>query len=723
MEAKTKDLLLEIGLEEMPARFVRGAVNQLGDKVQALLESARIAYGALHVYATPRRLAVLVEDVALRGTDIHDEVKGPSRKIAQDAAGNWSKAALGFARSQGVDPATLTFKELGGVEYIYAARVQAGVETANILPDGLKNLITGMSFPKNMRWGSYELKFVRPIRWLVALFGEDVIPFEITDVKTGRRSRGHRFLGSGETEFARPSDYVDALRREYVLVDIAEREALIVAQIEALAASKGWTVHIQEDLREEVLFLVEWPTALYGAFSEEFLSIPKAVLITSMREHQRYFPVLDAAGNLLPYFVTVRNGDSVHIDEVARGNEKVLRARLSDAKFFYEEDQKLTIDACLAKLENIVYQVELGSVADKVRRIEAITKQLVRWLAFTPAEKEEALRAAHISKFDLVTQMVYEFPELQGTMGEDYARRLGETEYVAVAIDEHYQPRYAGDSAPSTKFGAVVALADKIDTIVGSFSLGKIPTGSQDPYALRRQASGILQIIMAHNMPITLAELFRLALLVYSVGPAFVNSTSETSKPDFAGMPAEQPVVPNANWDTVRTELENFFLLRVKNVLLSEQNVRHDIVDAVLATDFLDLRRAVLRASTLSLYVQGDRTADFKLVVDALTRVNNLAQKAEGTQVANPALFVLPAEQSLYDAWSKLGPLTEEAMARDDYAAALDHLAALKEPINAYFNDVMVMDQDAQIKANRLAQLKQIADVSSKIADFGKLVW
>ncbi|WP_245237545.1 glycine--tRNA ligase subunit beta, partial [Paenibacillus ihuae] len=403
----SKDILFEIGLEEIPARFIRAAMEQLQDKTAKWLEASRIEHSGVTAYATPRRLAVLVKDAAEKQADISEEVKGPSRKIALDASGEWSKAALGFARSQGVSPDQFTFKELAGVEYIYATKNSDGVETSSLLAEGLTGIVSSMSFPKNMRWGAYDFKFVRPIRWLVALFGQEIINLEITGVQAGNVSRGHRFLGA-ETVITEPAAYVEIMRAQHVLVDVKERETLILDQINKLAAEKEWTIAIKEDLLEEVLFLVETPTVLFGTFDPSFLNIPQEVLITSMREHQRYFPVFDAAGKLLPFFVTVRNGNAESLDVIAKGNEKVLRARLSDAKFFYEEDQKLQISDALAKLETIVYQVELGSVGDKVRRIRAIADKLAAKLELSQSAAAEVSRTADICKFDLVTQMVGE---------------------------------------------------------------------------------------------------------------------------------------------------------------------------------------------------------------------------------------------------------------------------------------------------------------------------
>ncbi|MBP2111813.1 glycine--tRNA ligase subunit beta [Paenibacillus silagei] len=692
----SKDILFEIGLEEIPARFIRAAMEQLKDRTAKWLEASRISHQGVSAYATPRRLAVLVKDAAERQEDVSEEVKGPSRKIALDASGEWSKAALGFARSQGASPEQFTFKELAGVEYIYVTKNSTGIETASLLSEGLAGIVNSMTFPKNMRWGAYDFKFVRPIRWMVALFGQEIIDLEITGVKAGNVSRGHRFLGE-EAVIAEPAAYVEALRSQHVMVDVKEREELILSGIHKLAEEKSWKIAIKEDLLEEVLFLVETPTVLFGTFDPAFLNIPQEVLITSMREHQRYFPVFGEDGKLLPFFVTVRNGNAVSLDVIAKGNEKVLRARLSDAKFFYEEDQKLQINDALAKLENIVYHEELGSVGDKVRRIRAIADRLAVKLELSSEAAAEVSRTADICKFDLVTQMVGEFPELQGTMGEDYARKAGEAEQVSKAVFEHYQPRFAGDAVPSTQAGLVVSLADKIDTIVGCFSIGIIPTGSQDPYALRRQAAGIVQIVLEHQLSLSLQEIFAAALEVHE------------------SFRTEKHFTPE-----LRITLYEFFGLRVKR-LLADNNVRYDVVDAALAAGFDDIVDVVSRSLALMNAVTDQ--ADFKITVDSLTRVSNLAAKAPESAVIDPALLKEEAEQKLYSTWQSIHEPYRAALASRHAAEALQILSGLEAAVTGFFDSVMVMAEDEAVRSNRLALLAGIYTDSKLFADFGKLVW
>lgn len=689
----SRTLFLEIGTEEMPARFVVGACEQLKEKVEKWLGANRISYGEVVSYETPRRFAVMVKGVNEQQEDINEELRGPAKKIAVDENGEWTKAALGFARGKGLTPEDLYLQEVGGVEYVFARKHQAGQPTADLLPQ-LQELITGLSFPKNMRWGAYDLRFVRPIRWLVALFGTDVIPMEITGIKAGKETQGHRFLGR-PVQIEKPEDYVSALAEQYVLVDPAERKQRILAQIKDLETEKGWTVPIDEGLLDEVIHLVEYPTVLYGSFEEEYLEIPQEVLVTSMREHQRYFPVQNDNGDLLPHFITVRNGDERDLATVARGNEKVLRARLSDARFFYQEDQKLKIEDALARLENVVFHEELGTIGDKIRRIQEVATAIGGAAKLSAAETEKLQRAAAISKFDLVTQMVYEFPELQGIMGERYARLAGEDETVARAIFEHYLPRFAGDRLPETNEGAVLSIADKLDTVVGCFAIGIIPTGSQDPYALRRQAAGIVQILLDKQLPISLDELFETALSILD-GKSLLKRDKEEIKKD----------------------LYEFFALRLKN-LLQEQQVRYDVIDAVLSADATRVTEIVARAQVLMSAVAHE---NFKGIVESFNRVNNLAQKATSKEV-DTSLFETQAERDLWTAFTAAKQEGQELLERQDFARALDRMADLKLSIDAFFDNVMVMVENEKVKVNRLALLASIAAFVFQLADFSKIVF
>ena len=685
-----RDLLVEVGLEEMPARFVAQTAAQFKEKVEKWLAAERIPFDQITALETPRRFAVLINGLAEKQPDRNEEAKGPARKIAQDEAGNWSKAALGFARSNNVEADQLYYKEVNGIEYVHARKSEAGKATTDLLPQ-LGDVITSMNFPKNMRWGARDLKYVRPIRWLVALFGEELVSLEVAGVKSGRVSRGHRFLGA-EVEISKPGEYVSKLAEQHVLVNPEERRSIIVEQIKRMEQEKGWNIPMDEGLLDEVVHLVEYPTALYGTFEEEFLTIPREVLVTSMREHQRYFPVEDAKGQLLNHFVTVRNGDSRALENVAKGNEKVLRARLSDARFFYVEDQKLTIDSCLKRLETIVFHEELGTIGDKVRRVRKTAGQIGAKLGVSQEEAKQVDRIAEISKFDLVTNMVGEFPELQGIMGEDYARKAGESELVASGVFEHYLPRFAGDKMPVSAQGAIVSMADKLDTIVGCFTIGIVPTGSQDPYGLRRMAAAIVSILVERDWQLSLDQLWDAALETYAAQGV-----------------TKRPI------EEVKKDLVDFFALRLKNVL-QENHVRYDVIDAVLSADLTQVPDLLAKAKALMAAVEDE---EFKLIVEQFNRVNNLAQKAEADQV-DEALFAEEVERALYQSYLSV---SQEVSALADQEKVLGTLSTLREPIKAFFDQVMVMAEDQAVRANRLGLLLRLSRLIFGYADFAKIVF
>ncbi len=595
-----RDLLLEIGLEELPAQYVLRSEKQLAERVTNFLTEARVQFGAITVYSTPRRLAVLVKDVEENQQDLTETLRGPAKKIAQDAEGNWSKAAAGFARGRGLSVDDLYFAEEKGVEYVFADRHESGQPTSTLLP-ALEDVVRGMTFPKNMKWGTSSLRYMRPIRWLVALFGAEQIDFEIEGVKTGNVTRGHRFLSKGDVVITEPAAYAETLEREFVVASYEERKGRIERQIEELASEQGWTVPLDASLLEEVTNLVEWPTALFGEFDARYLELPEEVLITTMKEHQRYFPVY-IGETLQNYFVTVRNGNAEHLQNVARGNEKVIRARLADAVFFYEEDQKTKIDEQLVRLDRIVFHEKLGTTGDKVRCVEQLAGTLA---PLFQADAAKVARAGAIHKFDLVSQMVYEFTELQGVMGEKYALQQGEDKEVAAAIREHYMPRFAGDDSPATPTGAVLALADKLDSIAAFFGIGMIPSGSQDPFALRRQAQGVVQILADWKIALPLDKLLS----------QVVDSQLQAGLYD-------------ADKEQVKAQLEDFFMLRLK-YRLQERHVRYDVIDAVLTTG-LAIDRLDARADA----VQAMLTSEAKTLIEQLTRVVNIAKKARpGTSI------------------------------------------------------------------------------------------
>ena len=684
-----RDLLLEIGLEELPARFVTASMKQLSDKVQKWLTEKAIEFGEVEAFSTPRRLAILVKDVEESQKDIEEEAKGPAKKIALDSEGNWSKAALGFVRGQGMTSEDIYFKELKGVEYAHVNKFIKGQPTVQLLSE-LAEIISGMTFPKNMRWANQELRFVRPIKWLIALFGNDIVPFSIADVETGRETKGHRFLGDSAI-IEQPERYEDTLKEQFVMADPDKRRQVILDQIKELEQEKGWIIPVDEDLLEEVNNLVEYPTVLFGHFEEEFLELPSEVLITSMKEHQRYFPVKDKDGKLLAFFVTVRNGDDHHLDKVSKGNEKVLRARLSDAAFFYKEDQKKEISAALKKLDSIVYHEEIGTLAEKTARVTAVTGVLADALNLK-AEKEMALRAAEIAKFDLVSHMVYEFPELQGYMGEKYALLKGETKEVAAAINEHYMPRHADDNVPPSVIGAVVSLAEKIDTLSSFFAIGVIPTGSQDPYALRRQASGVVQILAEKKWNISLEELIVIGL---------------------KGL--ESKGILKRDLEDVKSDMFTFFKARVKH-LLQEQQIRYDLIDAVLVNEIGYIHSIVERAHVLD--AKKDE-AGFKESLEALSRVMNIAVKCDNKVTVDPTFFENDQEKALYEKYQNVAIRYTESK---DENERFEQLISLQSEIESYFENTMVMADDEAIRSNRLSLMKEISDLVAGFAAMNKII-
>ncbi|MEJ9229026.1 glycine--tRNA ligase subunit beta [Peribacillus butanolivorans] len=684
-----RDLLLEIGLEEMPARFVTASMKQLSDKVQKWLKEKAIEFGAVEAFSTPRRLAILVKDVSESQKDIEEEAKGPAKKIALDSEGNWSKAALGFVRGQGMTAEDIYFKELKGIEYAHVNKFIKGQPTSQLLSE-LQEIISGMTFPKNMRWANQDLRFVRPIKWLIALFGNEVVPFSIADVETGRETKGHRFLGEVAMIEA-PEQYEATLRDQFVMANPDKRRSVILEQIKSLEQEKGWIIPVDEDLLEEVNNLVEYPTVLFGHFEEEFLELPAEVLITSMKEHQRYFPVKDQDGKLLAFFVTVRNGDDRHLEKVSKGNEKVLRARLSDAAFFFKEDQKKEIADALKKLDSIVYHEEIGTLAEKTARVTAVTGVLADALNLK-AEKDLALRAAEIAKFDLVSHMVYEFPELQGYMGEKYALLKGEAKEVAAAINEHYMPRHADDNVPPSVIGAVVSIAEKIDTLASFFAIGIIPTGSQDPYALRRQASGVVQILAEKKWNISLEELITLGL---------------------KGL--ESKGLLKRDLEEVKADMFTFFKARVKH-LLQEQQIRYDLIDAVLIDEIGFIHSLVERAHVLD--AKKDE-AGFKESLEALSRVMNIAVKCDHKVTVDPNAFENEQEKALYEKYQTVALRYAESRKEKE---RFEHLISLQSEIESYFENTMVMADDEAIRNNRLSLMKEISDLVSGFAAMNKII-
>ena len=680
-----KDLLFEIGAEEIPAGFMPNILGQLKTLAETKLNDAHLPFESIATYGTPRRLALIVKGLADTSAEISERHKGPSASIAYDADGNPTKAAIGFARGKGLDVADLVVED----GYIYAETKTAGVPAKDIVTDMLPQLITGLNFPKSMHWGNLDAKFVRPVRWLVALLDEDVIPVEFATVKSGNVTRGHRFLGADEITIKNAASYVDTLKENFVMVDQDARRELISKQLHDIAASKNASIVWDDDLLEEINYLVEWPTALCGGFEESYLALPDAAIITPMKDHQRYFPLVDQDGKLLPMFLTVRNGSDHSIEVVQAGNERVLRARLDDAKFFFNEDRKKPLIDRQDGLTKIVFQEGLGNLADKTERLLTLGRVFSEECELHEDARVVLERATELAKTDLTTGMVTEFTELQGVMGKEYALLDGESPEVAEAIFEQYLPRFAGDVLPQTEAGKVLSIIDKIDNIVATFSRGLIPTGSQDPYALRRQTIGILNILLGSEWNISLR-------------PIIVESMNLLN-------------VPTDKQDELLGQVEEFITLRLKNIFL-DREVPHHVIDLLLSNNEL----SVADAEGLVKALLANRIDENVELVQAFTRMYNLVKDVTYTSV-DESLLKEDAERALYEMATKASEASIDAWDKNDYDAVVAVPATLVPAINKFFEDVMVMDKDEAIKANRLQLVRLAYSVMAIIGDISAL--
>ena len=680
-----KDLLFEIGAEEIPAGFMPNILGQLKTLAETKLNDAHLPFESIATYGTPRRLALIVKGLADTSAEISERHKGPSASIAYDADGNPTKAAIGFARGKGLDVADLVVED----GYIYAETKTAGVPAKDIVTDMLPQLITGLNFPKSMHWGNLDAKFVRPVRWLVALLDEEVIPVEFATVKSGNVTRGHRFLGADEITINNAASYVDTLKENFVMVDQDARRELISKQLHDIAASKNASIVWDDDLLEEINYLVEWPTALCGGFEESYLALPDAAIITPMKDHQRYFPLVDQDGKLLPMFLTVRNGSDHSIEVVQAGNERVLRARLDDAKFFFNEDRKKPLIDRQDGLTKIVFQEGLGNLADKTERLLTLGRVFSEECELHEDARVVLERATELAKTDLTTGMVTEFTELQGVMGKEYALLDGESPEVAEAIFEQYLPRFAGDVLPQTEAGKVLSIIDKIDNIVATFSRGLIPTGSQDPYALRRQTIGILNILLNSEWNISLR-------------PIIVESMN------LLNVPADKQ-------DELLGQVEEFITLRLKNIFL-DREVPHHVIDLLLSNNEL----SVADAEGLVKALLANRIDENVELVQAFTRMYNLVKDVTYTSV-NESLLKEDAERALYEMATKASEASIDAWDKNDYDAVVAVPATLVPAINKFFEDVMVMDKDEAIKANRLQLVRLAYSVMAIIGDISAL--
>ena len=680
-----KDLLFEIGAEEIPAGFMPNILGQLKTLAETKLNDAHLPFESIATYGTPRRLALIVKGLGDTSAEISERHKGPSASIAYDADGNATKAAIGFARGKGLDVADLVVED----GYIYAETKTAGVPAKDIVTDMLPQLITGLNFPKSMHWGNLDAKFVRPVRWLVALLDEEVIPVEFATVKSGNVTRGHRFLGADEITIKNAASYVDTLKENFVMVDQDARRELISKQLHDIAASKNASIVWDDDLLEEINYLVEWPTALCGGFEESYLALPDAAIITPMKDHQRYFPLVDQDGKLLPMFLTVRNGSDHSIEVVQAGNERVLRARLDDAKFFFNEDRKKPLIDRQDGLTKIVFQEGLGNLADKTERLLTLGRVFSEECELHEDARVVLERATELAKTDLTTGMVTEFTELQGVMGKEYALLDGESPEVAEAIFEQYLPRFAGDVLPQTEAGKVLSIIDKVDNIVATFSRGLIPTGSQDPYALRRQTIGILNILLGSEWNISLR-------------PIIVESMN------LLNVPADKQ-------DELLGQVEEFITLRLKNIFL-DREVPHHVIDLLLSNNEL----SVADAEGLVKALLANRIDENVELVQAFTRMYNLVKDVTYTGV-DESLLKEDAERALYEMATKASEASIDAWDKNDYDAVVAVPATLVPAINKFFEDVMVMDKDEAIKANRLQLVRLAYSVMAIIGDISAL--
>ncbi len=680
-----KDLLVEIGTEEMPANYMEGIRRNFKQLVENTFSKNRLSYNECQVFSTPRRLTLYVKELVEKQEDKYISVKGPAASIGFDGEGNPTKAALGFARGQNVAIDELVARE----GYLYADKVTKGQYSEKVLPEILPSMIKKMNFPKSMRWGNYELRFIRPIKWLTALYGSKVIEFSLAGITSDRSTRGHRFLVEETIDLKEAREYINKLKEGLVIADHQLRKEMIIKQIKELDIEEG-EVLVEEELLNEVMELVEYPTVFYGGFDREFLALPEEVLITSMAEHQRYFPVRNKVGKLLPYFVGVRDGIKEGLEEVKKGNEMVLKARLADARFFYDEDLKTGLDKRQDKLKEIVFQEKLGSMYKKVLRLEKISLKLAQLLKFDNHELKIVERAAILSKNDLVSEMVNEFDKLQGVIGREYALINGEKGEVAKAIYEQYLPRFAGDKLPQTAFGQILSLADKIDNICSHFSLNHIPTGSQDPFALRRQAIGVVKIVVENNLDFKVSELIKAGLEVLVI-----------------------------NNQDIYHKIKEFLLQRVNNIL-EEQGIRYDIIKAVIAAEDEDLTGILNRAEAV-MELRNEDPELFVALVRGLVRASNLAcQRTEKVELKVDYLKT-KEEKELYNKYQELKGQISEKYINGEYLIGLKSLIMFKKPIDDFLDNVVVMIDDEKIKNNRLELLNEVTLLVKPIMDIDKI--
>lgn len=686
----TKDYLFEIGTEEMPAHVVAKSVKQLADRTGKFLKDNGLSFKNIKTFSTPRRLTILVQELAEKQADIDEIKKGPSKKIALDKDGNWSKAAEGFVRGQNMSVDDIYFQKIKDVEYAYIHVKKEGKKATEILL-GMDQIVKELAFPTKMRWGNYDLEFVRPIHWIVSLFGSEIIPVKILDIVAGRKTYGHRFLGESLV-LATSDDYESALKSQFVIADANQRKNMILSQINSLCEKNNWQVKIDSGLLEEVTNLVEYPTIFSGSFNEKYLNIPKEVLITSMKDNQRYFEVYDHEGTLINHFIAIRNGNSDYLDNVIAGNEKVLVARLDDAQFFYDEDKKYPLSHFVEKLSSVSFHDKIGSMAEKMLRVKLIGEYIGKKINLSSSELADFDRAADIYKFDLVTNMVGEFAELQGIMGTHYAELAGERKAVSQAIKESYLPSSADGDLPITKIGSLLSIADKLDTIIAFFGAGMIPNSSNDPYALRRSAYGIVRILINQSWNISIEDALK----------------------DIIALLKGKTVAKLPNDEATQAEISDFIINRVKQ-LLQVKKYSYDVIDTVLASNQQNVANILSIADILQ---ENHDDSKFKKVVESLTRIANILKKADFSEAGqiNPDLFENNSEKELYD---KINLLLDKSL---DVKTLYSEFVQLQPVIDEYFDSNMILDKNEAVKINRLSQLKLIDKLALEFGDLSKLV-
>ncbi|MCX5904779.1 MAG: glycine--tRNA ligase subunit beta [Proteobacteria bacterium] len=685
-----KDLLLEVGTEEIPAAFLTDALKALREKVIKELQARRIAFKDIKTMGTPRRLALIASGVAVAQEELIATKLGPAKSIAFDKDGSPTKAAIGFAKGQGIDIADIKTVKTDKGEYICAEKKEQSELTIKLLPQILPDIILALPFRKSMRWGDLEVRFARPIHWIVALFGNTIVPFQLGNINSGDTSYGHRFMSPGPLRIAGAASYAAQLAQAFVFVDPQVRRDTLIREIRSIAASVNGVPDEDSALIDEVTNLIENCSPVLCHFENEFLQLPREVLITTMKKHQKYFPILDTQGSPLPCFIAVNNTRAREPAVSARGHERVLRARLSDARFFYTADQKKSLDAMTERLQGVIFQAQLGTSFEKVQRFQELALFITDKLS-KPSIRAKVERAAYLCKADLVSEMVGEFPELQGVMGREYARIAGEDADVAEAIFEHYLPRFAEDDIPSSDIGAIVGMADKLDTIAGCFGVGLIPTGTADPYALRRQCLGIINIIAGRQYKISLTETIHKAIALLK----------------------EKLTRPVAE---VSNDVLNFFSVRFSN-LLTSQGYPADAVDAVVSCgidDVLDMQR---RIEALQ---QVKQVPDFEALAIAFKRVVNILAGAVSGAVS-PGLFEEQAERDLHQKYLSLCGQVQSLMHKKEYLPALKLIATLRTEVDNFFDKVMVMVEQEAIRTNRLALLQEVSSLFVNFADFTKL--